>query len=381
VATIWHELSHYESRDGVSELYKRAHDRELNATKAFAIVAAITQGREFFENAKGADDLVRPLMLFYGCVALARGVTLFATPAVGEEALRPAHGVVSLDWPGTLTSQASSLEDRIRRLPDLRIGFARGTFTELAKATDNTERVGGIAGTRPGSSGWRFTAHGQAEFAGSDELTLRDLLARLPDVSATYARTFNERSLCFRVNPKYNDAEHQTTFELLTPRYLGLPSQDEIREAFNLPPWVEITEQEEAGSIFQRGPSRTFVLTHPESLDYEALPWFTIDASTTNFGGPNTYIVSYKPGDVRLSTLLDLYLIGYIFGSIVRYHPSIWFALISRSKGDFMLPIIREATDVLEERFPRLSWEVLDYAGIPARPPQADSEDPSDSDD
>jgi hypothetical protein len=112
VPTIWHELSHYESRDAVSALYSRAHGGQLKPAKAFAIVAAFAQARQFFENASSADDLVRPLILFYGAVALARGVTLFATPKFGEEALRPAHGVETrrLEW-----------------LPNERSGVARGS--------------------------------------------------------------------------------------------------------------------------------------------------------------------------------------------------------------------------------------------------------------
>jgi YaaC-like Protein len=259
VAGIWHELSHYESRDGVTELYRRAHHREPNAAKAYAVVAAMSQGREFFQSARGADELVRPLLLFYGAVALSRGISLFRRSHGGEETLRPAHGLVARDWGSTLTAGTESIEERIRRLPDLRVGFAAGTFTELAMASCNIERTGGISGGRGGGQSWTFTAQGQTEFSDEHELKLRDVLARSPDLADTYSRTFDSRSMCYPVRAEYDSASRITTYDVMAQRYGGLPSESEVRVAFNLPPWVEVTTGN-LGMLFGSRPCQTFSL-------------------------------------------------------------------------------------------------------------------------
>lgn len=73
----WERLSLYESRDMVTQLYHRRHGRQTNDAKARAIASHMIQGRQYFESAQGAGELVRPLLLYYGVVALSRALILF----------------------------------------------------------------------------------------------------------------------------------------------------------------------------------------------------------------------------------------------------------------------------------------------------------------
>ena len=89
----WRDFTYLESRDLAAALFHEAHGRAPNAARSHSIVAAFAQGRRYFEAAATADYLVRPPLLLYGVIALARGLTLFLDPFRGEEALSAAHGL------------------------------------------------------------------------------------------------------------------------------------------------------------------------------------------------------------------------------------------------------------------------------------------------
>jgi hypothetical protein len=233
MADVWQELFHFESRDLLTDLYKRAHGRSLSATKAYAIVASLAQGRAYFRSARGADDLVRPLLLYYGVTGLARATTLFLMPERGEEALAPAHGVTTEDWQTTLGGGEAS--DRIKRLPDLSIGFSKGTFSDLMVATEGVQEADGILAP-DGRANYTLTVNAQTEFSDTDRLTLRDLLSRIPDLAHTYARTFNEFSRCLETRVSYTAHTEVSMYSVLDSGRLGLPRQDMLRERLLLPP-------------------------------------------------------------------------------------------------------------------------------------------------
>ena len=53
----------------------------------------------------------------------------------------------------------------------------------------------------------------------------------------------------------------------------------------------------------------------------------------------SVYIVTLPQGEVGV-LLHGLFFRSFATGHLVRYHPSLWFALIARSKGDFTLPLV-----------------------------------------
>ena len=106
--------------------------------------------------------------------------------------MAPAHGVTTLDWIGTLGGGEAS--DRIKRLPALSIGFRKGTFTDLMAATEGRQEAD-VTGAGD-QKRYTMSMNAQTEFEDSDSLTLRDILARIPDLADTYARTFGDYSRC-----------------------------------------------------------------------------------------------------------------------------------------------------------------------------------------
>jgi len=318
MATVWQELSHFESRDLLTDLYRRAHGGSLKPSKAYAIVASLGQGRAYFRSAERADELGQPLLLYYGVVALSRSLTLFLSPTLGEEGLAQAHGVLAKDWLGTLGGGEAS--NRIRHLQELRVGIARGTFTDLVTATDGLERAQIVAAQ--GTGLYTIETGGQTEFGESDELTLRDLLSRIPDLSRTYARTFDDYSRCLETKVSYRESTDDTIFEVLETHPLGLPTPELLRARLLLPPWLDIEEGERRSFLEPGRRLQAFVLHHPNEADAEGFPTVVHDAAGA------TYLVAQRPDEVRPSLLGSLFLTSYVMGMLVRYHPSLWFALV-----------------------------------------------------
>jgi YaaC-like Protein len=243
--------------------------------------------------------------------------------------LAQAHSVTADDWLGTLGGGEAT--DRIKRLPDISIGFTKGTFADLMTATEGLQEAS-VLGAGGDHRRYGMTMNAQTEFDDSDHLTLRDVLARIPDLVDTYARTFGEYSRCLEARVTYRESTDDTVFEILAARHLGLPTAELLRERLLLPPWLDIVEGTRR-SIFEPGrPVQTFELEHKTELDVKALPMLVHDANGTLF------LVTQLPDDLRPSLLGSLFLTSYVMGMLVRYHPSLWFALIGRSKGRFHAP-------------------------------------------
>src|ERR1700686_4577345 len=98
----WNRLAIFESRDLVRERFRSRHGRELASQKAEEIAAHISQGRAFFSSADRAQDSVRPLLQYYGVLALARALILYRSPTLRECGLSGSHGLSSLSWSQTL---------------------------------------------------------------------------------------------------------------------------------------------------------------------------------------------------------------------------------------------------------------------------------------
>src|SRR5262249_21388945 len=128
-------LSLFQSRDLLADRFHARHGRSANDGKCREIAAHLAQGNQYFESARNAGDLARPLLLYYGALALVRAVILFADPLLAESGLAQKHGLSISGWSNLLGDRKSGL----RRLPDLPILFETGTFSQFAKVTANAE--------------------------------------------------------------------------------------------------------------------------------------------------------------------------------------------------------------------------------------------------
>jgi hypothetical protein len=343
----WERLSFFESWDILTRAYHKRHGRRLSAEKARDIVSHLVQGREFFTSAHSAADLVRPLLLYYGVLALSRALILFLDTAKSREsALSPAHGCEVVDW-------QHDLAPGIQGLPTLKIRFREGTFSELTTATRNEESVTLLdAGIWP----VMHRQPGALQFPPGTIVTVKEVLARIPKLQPLYERTFGERSACYPARIVFQPGGTQADITLY-PTKLGLPREEEMRDAFGLPldlP-VSIRTSDYGGDnaepeIFFRLERKSFVESSQQ------LPPMKNDISKNGLlpGVYLTSLVSPLPGGLNLSSLSFHYLIAYVTGMLVRYYPSAWRSLINRDRGDFAFPILRAAITAVEEQFPDL---------------------------
>jgi len=246
-----------------------------------------------------------------------------------------------LETLGPTTTASAAL----KRLGDLKATFARGTFTELLAATRNVERAPVIV--QPFDESLEATNVG-TEDVRDVTVTLGDVLSRVPDLAATYARTFVERGRCYPARVTYMKPAQETRIDILPTAFLGLPDERELREAFLLPPWISV-EAAPLQSVLNPGQvAISFTIPHPNEIDLEAIPWVV----GTRDG--RTFVLAQKPDDARLSLLLTLYLVAFFTGTLARYHPSVWLTLQAPGAGDYFGPILREAVATVQSRYPEL---------------------------
>ncbi len=169
---IWHSSIRFESRDIVFQTYQKRHGRTPSAGRVRDITANFIQGREYFLNADRSAITVRPLLQYYGVLALTRGLILTISCQKDAAALKPSHGLEHHDWAGTLKNGVASFGD-------LAVILGKGTFWELLEATDNTSYF------RGNSSAVNWKVSFPLPVVGT-KLSFFDVASSMVDVSSDY---------------------------------------------------------------------------------------------------------------------------------------------------------------------------------------------------
>lgn len=319
----WGRLAPLETVDGVRSRYQRRHERQLSTGKAHEIVAHISHARQQFESAATAGTLARPLLQYYGVLALSRAVILFNDPRLREGSLSPGHGVRGL-WTSTLQQGKPLLA------VELELG-TKGTFPELVRASGNLEAFKVMP--PPG----RFDPPvaklwvGAAE-VGSQKLTLDAIVSRLPNLAGDYETTFDTRANCLPAIIIEHNPDC-TEFVLLEGA-LGSPSEEEVRELLAIGLDTELSR----GKRGRLGD----VWTYKTEGDEARLPW------VLNAAG-RAHLVS--PCVAELSSLLLLFLASFAFGTLVRYHPTAWSDMVDHRGRDVELPLMTALASSIQMDF------------------------------
>ena len=187
----WEILAFYESRDLLHRTYEERFGQLPCSNKVEEITYHLAQGREYFSSAKQSALLVRPLLLYYGVLALSRALILFLDHSKRERGLKQGHGVGIPNWKDVLHRE--SKEQSIDKLAALKLKFMKGTFTDLSQATKNKEQAEFV---------WINTYHiwqenGTTELEPGYEITLKEVLARIQDIAHLFTFTFREPSSCY----------------------------------------------------------------------------------------------------------------------------------------------------------------------------------------
>lgn len=361
---VWASLSLYESVELLKRFTQEKSRRKLNNSKAREIAAHFSQGREYFRSAAGAGDLVRPLILYYGALSLARGAALFLQD--GKSKVKGQHGLKTGGWGDLLSEPAAVPSCTVRIEPG-------GTFGELADVTRNSEVARVVHAGVPSVVEVRSPAG--IPPAGT-ELTIKEILGQIPDVAGLYERTFGE-------HPGRLRCEVQMTYEL-EPGTRAIdeqipPGREVRRHAYvgvvpgALGPADEewVAETVCGGSLrlyesntflpFARDPANEVAGASLFELYFdagsEARPGLEMPVAADGTG--DEYLKLSTGAGITLSTLLALHLTAYAAGMLVRYHPGYWATLSGGSGGDSIGPILSAAVSTVEERYPALILEAL----------------------
>ena len=352
----WASLSLYESPELVRRLAQEATGHEPNAAKAREISSHFSQGRAYFQSASDAGELVRPLLLYYGAMALARGAVFFLDP--GKSKVETSHGLETPGWPDLL-SQPDALAGSTVRVD------SSGTFPELVRVTGNSEWVRVQSEKALGVA----DAHSPGgDVAAGATLTVKEILGQIPDVAGLYGRTSAEHSRRLRAEVIYTGSyEYRAIGEEIPPdedkrrhSWVGV-----VRGPLGYPEegWAEgLMEyaglgglggaREETFRHFARFPEQAPVgRLHPLHTEAGSLDQPLLRMPVAASASGEEYLKLSTDGGVVLSTLLALHLVAYATGTLVRYHPG---------SGGSVGPILSAAVSAVEERYPALVLEALE---------------------
>lgn len=337
---IWARLSLYESTDLVRGLFHSRHDRELNAEKSREIVSAVAQGREYFSAASEAGLLVRPLLQYYGVLSLSRALILLLNGEFRESSLPQAHGLSSIGWSNLLAADA-------RNPSKLKVKVSRGTFLSMLENSKNSDTS--IVFTGPYPNKLIFFRSRAATDLHDATFTFQDLLARISELRDVYERSFgqcaaNYRAFVFTISP-----DTLTDVDLFRGKH-GLPPEEQLRRELSIPQGGDLLERAQHNFLPAEQHHLRYRLEHPPGTNA-----FNLLPQIEDLADGSTSIIAPFDDGVAISRLGRFFMLSFFLGTLARYHPTSWLAIMqSRQKGDFMLPLIREAMNAIQLHFPAL---------------------------
>lgn len=332
--TSWRELSLFESHDYVQNWYFSRHQRSLNATRTREVTSSFAQGRAYFDSARDASVTVKPLLLYYGVLALARGLIMLLDRTKQEATLRPSHGLEVVDWQNTLSGG-------IANVMDLGIRATNGTFSELVTATPNRQWTSWFL--ESGGTGQYAAEFATPTFVSSGGvLSLDDLASRDHRFLSIYDRTTGRPT-------KVYIAEIVAGADYIDVSVAAMEGVDQaLVESRLAPPGTTVAFRVGSPRISVL-PNFGYRLTSPNLNDLKPLL-----PSTQYIRGDMIYAMEDFPDGDRFSELLRTYLLAYILGMLVRYFPSRWIALQRNERGDAAQPLVQEIVRAIERDFPGL---------------------------
>lgn len=328
----WDALLNFESRGLITKEYAARHsDWKLSRIKdiSFEFCATIRQARNYFESARNAEPAIKPLLLYYGVLGLARGLVLYTEHKGREANLDPRHGISAKGWASELASTGKGIENLVVSLDNC------GTFRELIGAASNQTLV------RFNSSAVQWSCGHKAFPAESLTITFHDLIARTPEIAIFSRRWLDISPNFFRVNSivSTDEASNSIILKVQCP-----PNErDHINVVLGNTGWdISKTEGDFLDINF--------------SL-HQVTPYIWSEIGTLGIG--NAFLMRDFPG-FQICQIGSLFIISYILGMLARYHPSHWTALVRNELHDEAFPTIQSLINHVEERFPAMILDVLE---------------------
>jgi hypothetical protein len=370
----WHRCKFLESCDNLKPLIKRRFGREPSTSIARETIACLQQGRLFYEAAERSPLEIAPLQLFYGMVGFSKAL-IIASGLRPLATLKASHGI-------------SDISETTSRISDLRLRIiGEGTFQEFNDVAARLNRVC-YMDFRVNEGRTVHLLAAESRQVNGITLSLREILARVPDLNALYKMTFGTDALttgmaietppvsspdCFRIHVENDEV------------FSDLESLKQIvgrwRERFPmLRSWRLTSAQYSWGTTtlyFENLPigdldefSKEYGTCEDGSFQHTPTDdgqRFALNAGLSPAAGylrGGTDLISPIQG-AYLSEFSLQYLALFLLSSLVRYRPQIWAHAIARSAfgdkpvDDRMLSLIEKFLDVNRNTIPELVVQVL----------------------
>jgi hypothetical protein len=322
----WDELIEFETRDLLVGYFKKNHNSQLNAWKASEIASNFIQGREYFESAKKAGFTVRPLLLYYGVLALTRALILTLQPKLSESMLKGAHGLKIKNWSHILKS---------KDFENLELQIREGSLSELLHVTGNINYL------RAGTNVINWKGHLTPPSV-NQMITLKEFFQFLPDLNSEFTKWTG------------HPLSHTVISSIKTELDIG-------RVTIKLNKYQVDERLVELLFPINFAVNRQILINENEvTVVYENLNWSPNISQKWHgsFDLGDICVVPVLQNDVGLNILSTMFAISYTFGMMARYYPSSWISLRRVEAGDKAYPIIQKTLSFIEEKYP---LSVLDF--------------------
>lgn len=424
-AKAWESLSKFENYDYVWNLIQNfdpktenfPDDKKLNHIIR-DINAHFTQGREYFRNAEQAALITKPLLFYYGVLALARGSISLLNADNANFTRAFGHGLCLQDSNlmqeenATKNKEAVQNEDSIPNLLDIGVKRAKksdkknqekksGTFEEFVDCIGNSNKFFVEIDPRlltgqmvlPNEIGRTKTCYLAPDLPKTNFFTKNNCLITLDDLLSRDSRLFliyhatlhnkQKRSLKYLLadlttsrgghehslevtyylaqcpdNTEFLKENTTTSLGKLCPQSIRYLSEMELY-------YFNVLLKNKSSKIFIRNNSfegEPYFEEEPSSLpaiqalnnDFYPKVGNLHDQEYKEFA-----ILNFNDGD-SFSLLHITYMTAYILGMVARYHPYQWTSLLRGEKGNPGQPIILQAIQNIERDFPVLIDSALD---------------------
>lgn len=338
------QIRFLESVENVKSLVHQRTGRRISTSRAREITACLQQGRQFYEAASQSPLEIRPLVQFYGMVGFAKALIL-ARRLSALSTLAKSHGLRDISPPLT---RLIELTARIE---------AQGTFVDFNDEVCQINRICYFGADMHPLSVSIPTADSASLV--TEELSLKDILARIPKLSKLYRYTFNEPPATESLDMlHYRNNEDYFSIRVVDPEVLG--SRDALRNLLGR--WRArfpyLTEWRVVEAVKAWGESYVTLANlrsqNADDLDETSLPengsgGFAVHNPVANdqlverlplehilkgVGGGYSDSAVFAISPIR-GKYISEFSLGYIglflLSSLVRYRPDTWSHAVSRS--------------------------------------------------
>lgn len=366
----WTTLRFFESSSNLRAAMERATGERLSATRAREVGICLQQGRLFYAAADASEMPIRPLIQFYGTLALAKALVIARTGS-SLSSMPQTHGL-------------SDASGACQTIADLRVRLDAAENGMFQRFNDVAAQLTGLSyfrGTTPEAI--TIPSTNSAKFKGLS-LSIRELLARIPGLHDLYQQTYHEPALSapiqveeptfhsnwvVRVDDPENVASFGDVIGVVTKWRARFPFLANWRLTTAQPAWGNAAllfenEMPEADELHSEGfcplDGGGFQARRPASVGEPARDISTVlPPLAGRFSGYATAIAPIADG-LHLNEHSLHYAALYLLSSLVRYRPNVWVHAISRSVTD-SVPADDAQLAVIEEFLTRNALETPQF--------------------